>query len=38
MTTLPFVASASRATALAGLFVTATACAPASSQPPAPSP
>ncbi len=35
MTTLPFVASASRATALAGLFVTATACAPAGSQLPA---
>jgi hypothetical protein len=35
MTTLPFVASASRATALTALFVTATACAPANSPPPA---
>lgn len=35
MTTLPFVVSASRATALAGLFVTATACAPVGSQAPA---
>jgi len=35
MTTLPFVASARRAIALTGLFVTATACAPAGSQPPA---
>lgn len=35
MTTLPFVVSASRVTALAGLLVSATACAPAMTQAPA---